>query len=89
MDLKLEYKRPVELTVDNKSSISLSNNLMFHGKSNHISTKFHFLIDLVNQKRIELVQRSNEVRIADVFTKPSGKTKVRETYKNVECKVFQ
>jgi len=42
-ELKLEQKKPVQLFVDNKYAISLSKNPVFHGRSKHIETKFHFL----------------------------------------------
>jgi len=42
-ELELKYEKPMQLLVDNKSAISLSKNLVFHGRSKHIETKFHFL----------------------------------------------
>jgi len=41
-ELRLEYKKPVQLQVDNKSAIDLSKNPFSHGKSKHIETKYHF-----------------------------------------------
>ncbi|BAT79610.1 hypothetical protein VIGAN_02252300 [Vigna angularis var. angularis] len=75
MDLKLDYRQPVQLTVDNKSAISLSKNPVFHGRSKHISTKFHFLRDLVNQGKIELVHCSTEAQTVDIFTKALRQTR--------------
>ncbi|WVY89158.1 hypothetical protein V8G54_034672 [Vigna mungo] len=70
IDLKLKYKKPVQMMVDNKFAISLSKNPVFHGRSKHISTKFHFLRDLVNHGRMKLVHYSTEVQVVDIFTKP-------------------
>ncbi|WVY90044.1 hypothetical protein V8G54_035558 [Vigna mungo] len=68
-DLKLNCRKPIQLMVDNKSAISLSKNHVFHGKSKHIDTKFHFLRDLVSQGRIELLHCSTEAQKADIFPK--------------------
>lgn len=42
-ELKIEYKKLVQLLVDNKSATSLSKNPVSHGRSKHIETKFHYL----------------------------------------------
>jgi len=68
-ELKLECREPIQLLVDNKSTISLSKNLVCHGRSKHIETKFHFLRDQVCQGRLELVYCPTENQVADVFTK--------------------
>ena len=56
--------------VGNKSVISLSKNLVSHGKSKHIKTKYHFLRDQVSKGKLELVYYSPNDQVADVFTKP-------------------
>ncbi|RDX77400.1 Copia protein, partial [Mucuna pruriens] len=43
--MKLQYERPVQMYVDNKSAINMSKNPVSHGKSKHIETKYHFLRD--------------------------------------------
>lgn len=67
-ELKLEHKRPVQLLVDNKFAISLSKNL-FHGRSKHIETKFHFLRDQVDKRRLKLIYCCTEDQATDVFIK--------------------
>lgn len=69
-ELKLHYKKPVQLFVDNKSSINLAKNPIAHGRSKHIETKFHFLRDQVNKGKLEMVYCSTDVQAADVLTKP-------------------
>ena len=39
----------IELIVDSKSAIDLAKNPVAHGRSKHIGTKFHFLIDQVSK----------------------------------------
>lgn len=59
----------MQLLVDNKSTISLSKNPVFHGRSKHIETKFHFLRDEVSKWRLELIHCSTKEKIVDIFTK--------------------
>jgi len=50
----IEEPRPTEILCDNNSTIQLSKNLVFHGKSKHIAVRFHFLRDLVNDQIVRL-----------------------------------
>ena len=44
----------VKLFVDNKSAIALMKNPVFHGRSKHIDTKFHFIRECVEEGPIEV-----------------------------------
>lgn len=68
-ELKLKFKKPVQIWVDNKSTICLFKNPVFHGRSKHIEIKFYFLRDQVSKGRIELAHCSTEDQVADAFTK--------------------
>ncbi|XP_050915125.1 uncharacterized protein LOC127130099 [Lathyrus oleraceus] len=57
-DLKIIVSKPVKLTIDNKSAISLAKNLVLHGRSKHIDTKFHFLRNHVQNGVLEVVHCS-------------------------------
>ena len=46
--LGVEEKTGTVIMCDNNSTIQLSKNPVFHGKSKHIDVRFHFLRDLVN-----------------------------------------
>jgi len=54
-ELKLNYRKLVQLLVDNNSTIDLSKNPISHKKSKHIETKYHFLRDQVMKKKIEFI----------------------------------
>ena len=64
--------------MDNNSAITLMKNLVFHGHSNHIDIKYHFIRQCVERGQI-IVKRvgTNEQR-ADSLTKalPAGKLAV-------------
>ena len=44
----------VVLKVDNKSAIELTKNLVFHGRSKHIHTRFHFIRNCVENEQVEV-----------------------------------
>ncbi|KAG6528125.1 hypothetical protein ZIOFF_010274 [Zingiber officinale] len=44
--------KPVTLFVDNKSTIALMKNLVFHGRSKHIDTRFHFIRESIEKGQI-------------------------------------
>ena len=47
-------KGPTKILCNNKSTIALIKNLMFHGRSKYISIKFHYIRELVKIKRSNL-----------------------------------
>lgn len=68
-ELKFKVSKPVRLMIDNKSGISLSKNLVTHGRSKHIDTKYHFLHNKVQNGLLEIVQVNTQKQLADVLTK--------------------
>lgn len=54
---------------DNSSTIKLSRNPVLHGRSKHISVRYHFLRDLVNDGIINLEYCSTLEQVADIMTK--------------------
>ncbi|GAU44503.1 hypothetical protein TSUD_122730 [Trifolium subterraneum] len=55
--------------IDNKSAINLAKNHVSHGKSKHIETRFHFLKDQVNKRKLSLEYCSTNDQQADIPTK--------------------
>jgi len=55
---------------NNNSTIQLSKNPVFHGRSKHIDVQFHFLRDMVKDRSIELKHYSSQSQVADIMTKP-------------------
>ncbi|KAK8919100.1 hypothetical protein KSP39_PZI021421 [Platanthera zijinensis] len=51
------------------SVIQLAKNLVLHGRSKHIETRYHFLRDQVELKTVEVVYCPTEEQVADIFTK--------------------
>ncbi|WVZ07431.1 hypothetical protein V8G54_020777 [Vigna mungo] len=67
--LKLKTMNCIELKIDNTSAMSLAKNPVSHGRSKHITIKYHFLRDMVNKGRVELNYCRSEFQLADIFTK--------------------
>jgi hypothetical protein len=59
----------VELKVHNKSSLALMKNTIFHDRSKHIQTKFHFIHDALENGEIQLDFISTRGQRADILTK--------------------
>ena len=52
-ELKYEQKGSTKILCDNKSTIVLTKNLMFHGRNKYISIKFHYVRKLVKNNQID------------------------------------
>lgn len=61
--------KPVNLFVDNKSAIALMKNPVFHGRSKHIDTRYHFIRECVERGQIVVEFVSTEEQRADALTK--------------------
>nr|GEX02268.1 ribonuclease H-like domain, reverse transcriptase, RNA-dependent DNA polymerase [Tanacetum cinerariifolium] len=59
----------VTIKVDNKSAIALMKNPVFHGRSKHIDTKYHFIRECVEREDIQVEFVSGEYQRADILTK--------------------
>lgn len=69
-NLGFPQESPTEVHVDNRSAIALAKNPVFHERSKHIDTRFHFIREHVKQKEVELVYCKSYDQVADIFTKP-------------------
>lgn len=68
----------VKLYVDNKLAIELMKNPVFHGRSKHIDTKFHFIRECVEKEIITVEHINGEEQRADVLTKALPRIKYIE-----------
>eukprot|EP00253_Pinus_taeda_P035794 PITA_35794 len=72
-DLCHEQENGTTIYCDHSSAITLSKNFVFHKRTKHIDTKFHFIRELVNNGEIILQHCRTEDQLADIFTKPLAK----------------
>ncbi|KAJ0821711.1 putative RNA-directed DNA polymerase [Helianthus annuus] len=68
-DLKFNMECPPVIFCDNKSTINLAKDPVYHGKSKHIRVKYHFIRDLIKNDEIEISFCSTKDQAADIFTK--------------------
>nr|GEV86710.1 ribonuclease H-like domain, reverse transcriptase, RNA-dependent DNA polymerase [Tanacetum cinerariifolium] len=59
----------ITIYVDNKSTIALMKNLVFHGRSKHIDTKYHFIRECAEKEDLTVEHISGEQQRADILTK--------------------
>jgi hypothetical protein len=69
-DIQVEYDKPIPTYCDNKSTISISKNLMMHSKTKHIPIKYHFLWEQVVENNIRVEYVGTKEQAEDIFTKP-------------------
>jgi hypothetical protein len=75
--MKMEVE-PVVLQIDNQSAISLCKNPVFHERSKHIDTRFHFIRDYVDAGSIDVQYVCTNEQLADILTKPLSRPKFQE-----------
>ena len=60
----------VTLYEDNQSTIQMGKNQQYHGRTKHVSIKYHFVREKVASGAVEIRYCRSEDMIADIFTKP-------------------
>ncbi|KAD0566083.1 hypothetical protein E3N88_44065 [Mikania micrantha] len=68
----------VEILVDNKSAIALIKIPVFHGRSKHIDTRYHFIRESVEKEKIRIEYVCGEEQRADILTKALPRLKFEE-----------
>ena len=67
-----EQAKVTVIFCDNSLAIALSKNSVFHKRTKHIDTKFHYIRELVNNGEIVLEHCRTQERVVDILTKPLG-----------------
>ena len=68
-DLNNKLTTPTIIFKDNQTAIKMAKNPQYHGRSKHISIKYHFIQEQVSSNNIELRYCRTYNMIADIFTK--------------------
>ncbi|KAM3254169.1 hypothetical protein ACQJBY_047973 [Aegilops geniculata] len=66
------------LLIDNKSAIQLCKNPVFHDRTKHIETRFHFIRECVQDGRIAVDHVHTDEQLADILTKALPRVKFQE-----------
>ena len=68
-DLNFSHNSPMVIMEDNQACICFTKNPKDHGKTKHISIKYHFVRNLVNDQEIDVQYCPTNLMLADIFTK--------------------
>ncbi|GKA35078.1 retrovirus-related pol polyprotein from transposon TNT 1-94 [Tanacetum coccineum] len=69
-ELYMEQEDASQIYMDNKSAIDLAKNPVYHDRSKHINTRYHFIRECIARKDVRVIHTSSEDQVADIFTKP-------------------
>ncbi|KAM1852115.1 hypothetical protein ACFX13_016080 [Malus domestica] len=69
-ELSMPQEEPTEIYVDNKSAIALAKNPVFHDRSKHIDTRYHYIRECIARKDVPVEYVKSQDQVADIFTKP-------------------
>ena len=59
----------MEIFCDSQSAIALSKNAVYHEKTKHVATKYHFIRDLITAGEVQVLKIATAYNPADIFTK--------------------
>jgi hypothetical protein len=74
-DVGEEQKELKMIKCDNQISIKMTNNSIYHAKTKHVDTQFHFVREKLQSNEIDIMYCNTCENTADIFTKPLGKIK--------------
>ena len=69
-ELGWPQEKPTKIFVDNKSAMALAKNPVFHDRSKHIDTRYHYIRECITRKDVQVEYVKSQDQIADIFTKP-------------------
>jgi hypothetical protein len=60
------------------SAIELSKSPVYHERSKHIDTRYHYILDCIKQGKVDVDHVGTDHQLADILTKPLGRVKFVE-----------
>ena len=68
-ELKGKEEGAVKINIDNQSAVQLSKNPVFHDRSKHIDTRFHFIRECIEEGRVCVASIGTTEQLADIMMK--------------------
>ena len=69
-ELQMLQEEATKIFVDNKLALALAKNPVFHDRSKHIDTRFHFIRECIARKEVHLEFVKSHDQVANILTKP-------------------
>ena len=66
---------PLPICSDNQGAIFISSNPVMEQRSKHIDIRYHYIRELIEDKKVEVFYISTDENPADLFTKNLGRIK--------------
>jgi hypothetical protein len=66
-ELHMSQVEATEIFVDNKSALALAKNPVFHDRSKHIDTSYHFIRECIARKEVQLEFVKSQDQVADLL----------------------
>lgn len=76
-DFNITIIEPIIIETDNQSCIKMIENEKFSNRTKHIDVRYHYLKDLVHNKKLQLKYCPTEINVADMLTKPLAGSKIK------------
>jgi len=77
-DLLCQKTQKIRVKIDNRSAISLCKNPVFHDRSKHINTRFHYIRQCVEEEKLKVEHVGTKDQLVDILTKPLKMVKFLE-----------
>jgi len=77
-DLTGDELQKFKLLMDSKSALELSKNPVYHERSKHIDTRYHYIRECISAGVAEVEHIGTDKQLADILTKPLGRIKFVE-----------
>jgi hypothetical protein len=74
-DISEKQEEVVHLHCDNKSTIAMAKNPIYHSRTRHIAIKHHFIRETIEEGEVKLKFCKSEEQVAYIFTKALPKEK--------------
>lgn len=69
-ELYIEQSEAIKIMIDNESVEVLAKNPVFHDRSKHIDTRYHFIRECIFKKAIESKHVRTNDQVVDISTNP-------------------
>jgi dihydroorotase len=77
-DLIEQEAQAITILMNNQSAIQLTRNPVFHDRTKHIDTRFHYIRECVENGKVVVEHIGTTDQLADILTKSLGRSRFQE-----------